>query len=198
MAAKVLILQVEGGLCNRVRTLSSADRWASATGRRLYYSWPVRQNFDASLDDLWLNPYRHISSGLFDRISRVVGGEEDGESLTVDDPRRLLVVQTGSILLPDSHELKPWWVPLKRLQPVQEVVDQVIETSEAWAGVPAVGVMIRAHARAHARTRQASPPEWFFERMNAMRAEDPELLFFLSTDSAGCVQHASSSDRVCR
>ncbi|MEY2433350.1 MAG: hypothetical protein QOC92_3075 [Acidimicrobiaceae bacterium] len=183
MVPKVLIVKVIGGLCNRMRTLSSADRWATATGRHMYYSWPVGPKFGASLDDLWMHSYRHVSGRVVGGLSRVVGGYREAADITLHDQRRLLLMRTESVLFRDNAELEPWFAPLRRLSLVPELADRVNETARGWAGRPAVGVMIRAHANAHQQTREASPPEWFFARMKAIRAEDPEMQFFVSTDS---------------
>ena len=43
--------------------------------------------------------------------------------------------------------------------------------------------MIRANSSAHAVSRETSPPEWFYRRMDDIRADYPDVGFFLSTDS---------------
>src|SRR5262249_42307842 len=40
-----------------------------------------------------------------------------------------------------------------------------------------------ANTNAHAVARETSPPEWFYRRMQEIRADYPDVVFFLSTDS---------------
>ena len=83
-------------------------------------------------------------------------------------------------LMDDGTEIDQ--VPLlRKLVPSQAVVDRM-RSVKPWS-TPAVGLMIRANSLAHTDTKLTSPPGWFYARMAQFRSADPEVPFFLSTDS---------------
>jgi hypothetical protein len=53
---------------------------------------------------------------------------------------------------------------------------------EHLAGRPYVGVNIRAHAVSHAVTRDASPVEWYVDRLTEISRDWPDVRFFISCD----------------
>ena len=75
---------------------------------------------------------------------------------------------------------------LQSLQLVPQLkarVNEPMRTVELADHRRTVGVMIRANSSAHAVSRETSPPEWFYRRMDDIRAHYPDVGFFLSTDS---------------
>ena len=50
-------------------------------------------------------------------------------------------------------------------------------------GRPYVGIQVRTHAVSHAKTIESSPVEWFANRMRQIRADYPDVPFFLSCDT---------------
>lgn len=171
----VLVVKAKGGLCNRLRALSSGARWAEVHGHRFAYSWPVTPSFGAALGDLFVDPFWSIPARVAAVVGRITGGY--GTADTVDPGRRLQVLHTGAVLAVEDP-----YAALRRLQPADPLRERVDRTSATWDG-PMVGVMIRAHQLAHAETLGASPPDWFFDRMESIRRAHPDVRFFLSTDS---------------
>ena len=58
-----------------------------------------------------------------------------------------------------------------------------------------VGVSIR-YRNAHPKTLEASPPEWFIQRINELHEQFPGVLFFLSTDCEEASQLIRSSTQA--
>ncbi|GAA2726824.1 hypothetical protein [Cellulomonas aerilata] len=174
----------DSGLGNRVRVVLGAKSLAELEGRRFAYVWPTGKLFGPRFSDLWhyrgLTVPRAVSRALAYRYPYV------DESLTwLDDRKRtetLWQIRTGSPLrLPP--EARPWQDELRALTPVPEVAGAVTRFyDENLRGEPYIGVMIRAHAVSHARTREASPVEWYLRRMAEIVERDPGTRFFLSCD----------------
>lgn len=177
MKIRALIVSVEGGLCNRLRALSSCTSWAEENRSHLALSWPADATFGATFDDLYDHPVRQVSPSTAHRVERLTGGLRDHTQ--VSSRRLLQVVHTGWAI---EGTTDPYG-PLRTWRPLPEIRARISDVSSAWVDQPAVGVMIRAHESAHPKTKEASPPEWFFDRMRELRADDPDLVFFLSTDS---------------
>ena len=60
---------------------------------------------------------------------------------------------------------------------------RILELSAASADRPYLGVMIRAHAVAHDATLRESPVEWYLDRIEEIRSEQPELGLYISADT---------------
>jgi hypothetical protein len=178
----LVAVKVFGGLCNRLRALLSAAAFADVTERRFAYEWRVGGELGADVRDLWHLPYRALPRGATTAISKLAGGYAKMNELTLESRQRVLCVYTGEVIL-RRHPAIPYWTEMLRtLEPVRQIVERVEAEKRSWPDRPMVGVMIRAH-RPHVRTAELSPPEWFFGRMAEIRAERPDVVFFLSTDT---------------
>ena len=83
----------------------------------------------------------------------------------------------------------PWGERLRALRPVEGIADRIRAFhARHLSGRPYVGVMVRAHAVSNAKTLEHSPLEWYLDRMRIIRAEHPEIAFFLSCDSEDAQQ----------
>lgn len=174
----------DSGLGNRVRVVLGAQSLARLEGRAFAYVWPTGKLFGPRFSQLWdfhapVVP-RAVSRGLAPLFPYV---DETLEWL--DDARRrepLWQIRTGSPLrLPPEAE--PWQQRFRALRPADAIAERVERLfDERLRGRPYVGVMIRAHAVSHARTREASPVEWFLERLTELRRADAETTFYLSCD----------------
>lgn len=175
------------GLCNRLRALVTGAEWARMAGRDLEVVWATDRGFGASLADLFVHEFEVIPEFRSKVLARLNGGYQTIQTLRMTDPRRTLVVSAADPFLTDDG-VQIDQVPLVRqLVPSPSVVDR-IGSVEPWSA-PAVGLMIRANGLAHSDTRLASPPEWFYGRMAQIRATDPDVHFFLSTDSPEVSDH---------
>jgi hypothetical protein len=180
-SGRLLVLRVNGGLGNRLRALVTAQVWARQAKRSLRVVWPVNHQFGAPLRDLFTINVAALGYTPSRIVARVFGGYQDVEAVRLDDPRRVVVVLSGGIFTVDERGAIPLRPLLQRLQPTVAIAARVRSVA-TWTQ-PTVGVMIRANTHAHGNTLQHSPVSWYLERMAAMRAVDPDVPFFLSTDS---------------
>jgi hypothetical protein len=181
---RVLIVRTAGGLCNRVWGLLGGAEYAAATERSFAFVWHPTHLCGARFDTLWTAPYREVGSRAASALARVVGTTRYAE-VFVDDPKRVLMVSAADQLAVGDPRVRPLRERLATLRLVPALAERVARThDEQLAGRPrTVGVMIRARADAHASVRASSPVEWFTRRMDEIRAEYPDVAFFLSTDS---------------
>ena len=189
------------GLGNRVRALLSAQELARVEDRDLYYVWSTDQYFGPRMDELW-----HFDEGT--AVSRLTSRalmplarlrQPKGVQLT-SALRRAHLWQIHSHGLPITWEdpswkggaaegaartgPRPWTERLRELTPVDEIADQVRSLYDAHLrGRPYVGIQVRTHAVSHAKTIESSPVEWFANRMRQIRADHPDVPFFLSCDT---------------
>jgi len=174
------------GIGNRVRVVLGAQSLAAHEDRDFYYVWPTGRLFGPKFSDLWRNPTNgrvipRAASRVLARLYPYVD-----ESLTwLDEQKRterIWQIRTGSALkLPAGAA--PWEDHLRSLVPVPAVGDRVERFfDEHLRGAPYVGVMIRAHAVSHLKTRESSPVEWFVQRMLEIQRHDPDTRFFVSCD----------------
>ena len=181
---RVLVVRTAAGLCNRVWALLGGAAYAEATGRSYAFVWHPTHACGARFDTLWDSPYREIGSRTASVLARLAGTTPYSE-LTFDHPRRVLVVVAGKPLMPDHPQIRPprdYFQSLQLVPQLEARVERAYE--EGFAGRRrTVGVMIRANSSAHAVSRETSPPEWFYRRMDDIRADYPDVGFFLSTDS---------------
>ena len=174
----------DSGLGNRVRVVLGAKSLADLEHREFFFVWPIGPLFGPRMSDLW-----HFSGTTVTRaVSRVLARrwayvDEKLEWLT-DRKRRehLWQIRTGSPLqLP--AEARSWTDEFRALVPVSDIANTVTSIfDDHYRGVPYVGVMIRAHQVSHAKTIEASPVQWFVDRMLELRASAPDVPFFISCD----------------
>lgn len=174
----------DSGLGNRVRVVLGAKSLAELEDREFYYVWPTGKLFGPTFDDLWKFDGRTVSRSTSRLLAKFYPYVD--ESLTwLDDAKRnerVWQIRTGSpIVLPDAA--RPWTDEFRNLMPAPQIADRVNRVFDAeLRGQPYVGVMIRAHAVSHAKTREVSPVQWFVERMEKVREQHPDVRFFVSCD----------------
>jgi hypothetical protein len=187
LGGKPLLLasnQEGAGLGNRMRFTLSALSLARAVGREFVYSWPKSQLFCSSLNQLWKFDEHEISwqesvemENCFPSISRV-------SDLPVD--HSLLPIwhfnSHNALNLPKNAV--PWGRQLRSLSPVKEIADRIKYIFNQYLiGKPYIGIMIRTHSLAHPITQNASPLEWYLKRMSELKAANPDVKFFISSDT---------------
>jgi hypothetical protein len=172
------------GLGNRLRVTLGAKSLAEFEGREFYYVWPTGDRFGPRMSDLWHYQGRTLTRATSRLMARRWPYVD--ESLTwLDDAKRaerIWQLRTGSeLVLPAGA--RPWDDELRELRPVDAIAAAVSSAfDQHLADAPYVGVMIRAHQVSHARTREASPVDWFIKRMHEIRRESPDVRFFVSCD----------------
>jgi hypothetical protein len=174
----------DSGLGNRVRVVLGARSLARLENRDFFYVWPTGKLFGPKMSDLW-----HFSGHRISRAtSRLLARRwpyVDEKLDWIDDAKRrewLWQIRTGSPLqLP--AEAASWTEEFRGLRPVAAIADRVTAFyDENLRGRTTVGVQIRAHAVSHAKTREASPVEWYLTRMKEIRDAVPDVHFFISCD----------------
>ncbi len=180
----VAVTKKHHGLGNRVRVVLGCRVLARAEGRRFGYVWQVGPRFGARLDELWEVDDRRVPAWLSRALS-VRYPFRDHTLAWLDEARgqRVWQVRTPhALLLPDG--VRPWEAELRDLRPTAPVRQAVRDFhSRHLAGAPYVGVMLRTHPVSHAETLQASPLEWYAERLSRIHDEHPDLRFFVSADT---------------
>jgi hypothetical protein len=187
------------GLGNRVRAVLGARVLARHAEREFLYVWPTGRHFGAALDDLWSVDYRRVPHVVSSAL-RVRYPYRD-HSLTWIGPRaeseRVWQIRTPHALaLPP--EAPPWESELRSLQPVGAVATRVQDFADQHlAGVPYVGVMVRAHPHSHQETLKASPVAWYVDRLSELRRDLPDVPFFLSCDTSEAAQRIQAAVPGC-
>lgn len=173
------------GLGNRMRVVLGAQSLAEHEDRSFYYVWPTGPLFGPRLSDLWPFPSKTVSR-VFSRILAKRFSYENENVLEWLDGRKrkewIWQIRTGSELqaVPGAQA---WTQMFRELQPVAEIASSVSAFFDTHLrDEPFVGVMVRAHARSHHITKDASPVEWFVRKMRALRDRDPDTRFFISCD----------------
>ena len=189
------------GLGNRVRALLSAQELARVEDRDLYYVWSTDEYFGPRMDELWRFEGGSSVSRLTSRALLPVARYRQPKGVRItSDLRRRHLWQIHSHGLPVTWEdpawkggaaegtapdgPRPWTERLRELTPVDEIADEVRSLYNAHLrGRPYVGIQVRTHAVSHAKTIESSPVEWFANRMRQIRADHPDVPFFLSCDT---------------
>jgi hypothetical protein len=184
MLPRTLVSYTRGGLGNRMRALLGALVVAKLQNRRFFYVWEVNGQFAAPITALWSFPHLRANTYLADLAHRL-GVRRYDESLqdldTVNLQRHIQISTAREMRHPVLKE--GWREELRALTPVEDVAKRVQETWEKLDRHPYVGVMIRAHAKTHEKTKQRSPVDWYLGRMEEIATLCPDISFFLSTDS---------------
>lgn len=177
-----VVAHTEGGLGNRLRVLLGSVSYAQLVGARFAYIWP-REGFGARMDDLWTFDYPRIPASLGRALRQVVPHSDEHIPPWLQH-RWLRYIRTdqGELRLPESAT--PWERLLQDLEPTKKIRDAVAATWETLGRQPFIGVMIRAHATAHAMTKETSSVDWFVRRMQEIREQNRSTTFFLSCDEA--------------
>lgn len=171
------------GLGNRLRATLAARNLAEARNRRLAVVWPTGPLFQPRYSDLYEGslgtPLPLWASQALARLYPF--RDEHLTAIDTAEKARVWQIRTGGVLeLPG--DVRSWEEDLRRLRPVAVIRDQVTELHDRFQGEPYLGVQVRTHAVSHDKTREASPVEWFEQRLDAIRAEAPALRFYFSCD----------------
>lgn len=183
--ALVASIPHHAGLGNRLRFLLSAQAIADAESRNFYYHWPVGERgdrqFGARLDELW----EYDGGTPIEKPTSIVppleffGTEGDLTSIREDE---IMHVAGHRILRGFGGEVY-WGDLLANMQPTEEVMALVNEVSPELEG-GFISVQVRAHPTlSPSKTLELSPVSWFIDRMQAMFDQNPEVEFFLSSDT---------------
>lgn len=192
--AVVAVCRPHHGLGNRVRLLLSARELAERHGRSFSYVWPTGRMFGARFDELWrsdLSP----SSTLRAQLSRPRHPYRDAAlgwlEQAANDP--LWQIRSAQpVALPGGAAA--WRHRMQALVPVDVIADRVRSVhGRHLQRAPYIGVMVRAHAVSHERTRNESPLQWYLERMAAIRADRPDVRFFVSADTSAAERAVRSA-----
>jgi hypothetical protein len=198
-------IRVQGGLCNRMRTLASGIGYAEVTGRRLRVCWPTtprfqittpsgirsfpwvrrypaESRFEAEMGDLWENQFDSVSPHVWQERLKEHGG------LSFPPPRPdsanaspVLMLETChdffSILPQSAQEL------YARLRLRCNLARRITAVEQQMTSArPCIGVHLRCVAP-HDRTAEFFKPEWFHERICTALKKWPDARIFLVTDS---------------
>lgn len=150
-----------------------------------------RSSFGARLADLWAYDGGRRIPSLVSGLLRPLFpyGDPGLTEALKDDVRVLNVHAVHALNLPGGAT--PTSDLFRQLTPVPAIVNRVHAFWDRHlAGGPYVGVMLRAHPKAHKTTKATSPPEWFIRRMLQIREGAPDIRFFLSCD------HEATQGRV--
>lgn len=173
------------GLGNRMRVVLGAKSLAEYEERTLLYVWPRGPRFEPRLDDLWTDPPGwRISIYASRALSTIVPYEERdvGSSEGKQRGPRIRQIRTGGeLVLPPGA--RNWRDEFRALTPASEIADRVTAFSaKELAGLPYIGVQIRAHRVSHEVTKASSPVEWYFDRMRQIEQLHRGVRFFVSCD----------------
>jgi hypothetical protein len=144
-------------------------------------AWPTSPDFEARLEDLVCTPTRTVPPRAVSLAARACGGYRTADNLDSSPRRRVIVASTANVVSREGRWID-YSARLRAMRPSQQVQERI--ASVKLPGRSTVGVMVRADRRSHRFTLAASPPEWYFERMEQLSRQDPDVRFFLSTDSA--------------
>lgn len=174
------------GLGNRVRAVLGARTLARWEGREFAYVWPVNRDFGAGLADLWDVPDRRVPASLSRALAVRYPFHDHRADTWVDDrarEERVWQIRTAHALhLPPGAP--SWTDELRSLAPAAGIRDEVLAFHEHHlTGAPYAGVMLRTHPHSHAETLEASPVEWYVERLLGLKRAHPALRFFVSADT---------------
>ena len=191
----VAVTGIHHGLGNRVRVVLGSRSLAQLEERAFFHTWHTGQEFGARFDELWQVDDSVISR----RTARLLSLRypfRDEKLEWLDDAARaarVLQIRTPHALhLPAAAE--PWEVQLRALRPVDAVGDRVLDFfASRLAGAPYVGVMVRTHPNSHEATLRESPLDWYLGRMRDIRAERPDIQFFVSADTAEAQERISEA-----
>lgn len=174
-----LLVHVNGGLGNRLRVAATARPWAVLAGRNVRIGWSTSGDFGAHLDDLFEHDLPLINP-VAPRAAAALFGWRTPSTLSLEDRGFVRAVGTGRQFRgPNGRELDPG-PELRRFRAAAEVAARVHAIPPKDG--PRIGLMIRVGADAMAKTKSASPPDWFVRRVTELRRTGIEFDVFLSAD----------------
>jgi hypothetical protein len=192
---KYLVIEVLGGLGNRMMALISAQRLAEMEQRQLWVSWPVRQGhqhvrFLATLNQLYRRRgFREISPTKFHRaryqpVVRYIPLENSRRELRSGMPDRILVSQLHGRLMSEEPEQFGNWHQLfmEKYQLSEKLQQQFDEFQHRYFADVTNLVGFQVRVQGHRLTRQWRPGEKFMALAEKLLSEDPGCKIFLSVD----------------
>lgn len=167
-----LWLQVNSGLCSRLRAVVGAIAYCEATGRKLAIDWPYNEpsetlgTFEPRLHDLWDHPFEE----------REGGGHWSQRTCQPLDAEGDIRFRTCHIepFLPYMKE--PIGNYLKRMTPTERVQREI-----TGIAIPKDRPFVGVNIRFAIKQPGAADPEWFIERLKQFPSETQ---FFGSFDSS--------------
>ena len=174
------------GLGNRVRVVLGARVLAREEGRRFAYVWHTGKEFGARFDELWEVNEPTVPTAVSRALAtRYHFRSHDARSWVNAATRRerLWQIRTAhALVMPDG--MPDWTDDLRELTPAPDVAAAVGDFHGSHlGGRPYVGVMVRTHPVSHVETLDASPIDWYVERLRAIRREHGHVGFFVSADT---------------
>ena len=170
-----------------MRFTLSALTLAKATGRNFFYVWPRVETFTPMLDQLWQFNEPLISKEVADELCKSVASVEQYKDLLV--PSNEMPVwhfySHDIVRLPEGLEGLTWGQRLRGLKPEESIAGRITSFyNNHLAGEPFIGVNIRTHKRSPLKTIEASPVEWYINRMSELCSIYPGIRFFISSDTS--------------
>lgn len=184
---KTLHIYTQGGLCNRLIALTSASIFARSLKRELRVTWKiVSGDHLARFTDLFMDTHRHVNQDA--KTNRPPHGlcyRTPSESSILEIEKRNALIDTVHIAsyLPFSPSaMKPeeftrcFHEELSRLKPIPEIESRIIAGAEKM-----IGLHIRRTD--HWRSTRYSPLGPFIRILEKHIKEDPDIRFYLCSDS---------------
>jgi hypothetical protein len=138
--------------------------------------------FGARLSDLWTPSFRVACERAWQAMVADPASEESALPPAVDCDARVTYLETYYAFFDVLPHPPAHYLP--RLPLIPRLARRLEEQSRRLLdGRPNIGVHMRTTA-VHRKTAEASPVEWFVDRIDVLSREHPGASFFLSCDSA--------------
>lgn len=196
---KILVATLTHGLCNRLRALLCAIAYSEITNRKLLLHWPKEEQFSVDLRDLWEHPYQEIGIAKRKLFENLFGRYTNPDSIHLGINDQIVCINTIYTFCRTQYPA-PLVSYLSRLKLIEPLEQQIESFASQWFhGNVVVGVSIR-YKNAHPKTLEASPLEWFIQRINQIHEQFPGVLFFLSADckEVGQIIRSSTQAAICQ
>lgn len=172
MGQNVLYLEVNAGLCNRIRALISGICWARHVGRDLVVCWPsfkpecIAGFYDLFAEGSLPNDVQVIDNSLSQRATCLSPG--DAVRLIENAPKDIpiQIISHGCFWNLNKDE---WLTHLRNLQPSPAVVTKLIEWN--LKGLRDIETAIHIRRTDNERAIQMSPFTVFIERIQKRSTE---------------------------
>jgi len=178
----ILVVELHGGLCNRLRVLLCAIAYSEATNRELLIYWSKDNNFAIPLKALWRHEYQEIGKVSARLLGLLTGRQYENHQIDLQVDDSIMYVNTIHSFCVEEFQypLASYLSRLSLVNPIKEMIE--IYSPQFFEGNTIVGVSVRS-TQASVKTLEFSPPEWFVTRINQIYEQFPYVRFFLSTDS---------------
>lgn len=186
----MLLLKLDGGLCNRLRAMMSARALATETDCPLTVFWKTDSEMNVCWRDLFLAPpdFKILDMKPETIWSRLLFSRYKKYATLPNNPQ---VIEES---LRKSSKWKPWTlftcsefyrpdrVDYSFVRPIPSLADEI---ARVWHDIGGDRVEVRGiHIRRtdNAKSIEHSPDRLFFERIRLDLQQNPDLVFFLATD----------------